>query len=423
MFEVLRVQAVAFKEEKPQATRIERKETAAAKIKIGSLPKEVKAFLDFVPLGFQLEAYVKKATRDEVILRLNFLGRQVEISVKNLLGLELQPNQRVVLTLIERNPYVLKLSTPFTEGFKIFSYVRQFFKTPIPRILNMFFNIPDTFFGVKNSGLFYERKIVEYLLGKENLSTIKSDIKYHLLNIVKGWKFDKPQMEIVIRPLGIVRNFYKLPLYRVDLTKFLKVYGSFYQLSPSAIAKFSEFIFLTRKKLKSKKIHLRKIKKKELDKPAFFAKPNRHFYKTLGDKLISFNLLKETVEFLQFLQGWSVINNFEKAIIPFPYKGRKFFIGFYRTGVNRNISLLWENGLVKLTYRDTNPWQGEILFVVNDEGILRNLNKNIDELKKELEKIHFTPTEIKFAAAPNVEELFILDMADKEHSNFMKLYL
>ena len=425
MFEVLRVQAVAFREEKPQTARIERQTSSETRIKLGALPKAVKGFFDFVPLGFQLEAYVKRATKDEITLRVNFLGRWVEITVKNLLGLELKPNQKVVLTLIEKNPYVLKLSLPLEESFKIFSRIREFFKTPLPRILGMLINIPSTLEGIKNSGLFYERKVVEYLMGREKPESLKRDLKYKLLQMVKGWKFDKPRVDIFIRPLGVIKSYYRLPFYRVDLARFLSAYGSFYKLSPSMVERFAEYIYLARASFKKKFPHtgLKRVKKRELDKPLFFSHPSKGFYKTFSDGTISFNLLKETVDFIHFLQGWSIVNDYQKVVIPFPYKGRRFFLGFYRSGVNKNISLLWENGLVKITYRDTNPWQGEILFVVNDEHILKRLEAHKEELKRELEKIHFNPTEIKFASAQNVEELFILDMADKEHSNFVKIYL
>jgi hypothetical protein len=424
MFEILRVQAVA--QSRPQVERTETRITQTD-IKLSRVPKDLSGFLDFVPLGFQLEAYVKKATRNEVVLRLLFLGREVEITVKNLLGIEFKPNQKVILTLIERNPYVFRVSLPLAQSYKIFSRIREFFKSPLPAVLRSFLNFTDLQEGIKNSGLFYENKVVRYLLGKENAESIRSDIKYKLLSLIKGMDFTRPKYQLFVRPLGnFIKSYTSLPLWRINLNNFLKAYSAFYELSPTIVENLARFIYLSRLKLKKKYPLLFKggaKKQKELDKPIFFAPLRKEVYRNLISSSVGYNLLKETVEFLQFLQGWSIVQDYGKAVIPFTYRDRKFFMGIYSSGGKRHISLLWEKGLVKLSYMESNPWQGELLFVLKDEKTLERFKKHIEELKGELEKIHFHLLSVKFATAPNVEELFILDMADKEHSNFVKLYL
>ena len=249
MFEVQRIQAVAFREQKSPVERVGKQPLTESKIKLGALPKEVKSFFEFVPIGFQLEAYVKKATREEVILRLRFLDRELEIAVKNLLGFKFEPNQKVLLTLIDRNPYLLKLSLPLAESYKIFSQVREFFKSPLPSVLNAFLNLPSIPLLIKNSGLFYENRLVKYLLGEESTESLREDTKYKLFKIVNRLGFTKPKYQLFARPLRFVNTFASLPFRRINLELFIKAYSPFYELSPKLIETFTGFIHLTKQKL------------------------------------------------------------------------------------------------------------------------------------------------------------------------------
>ena len=443
MFEVLQIQAVALREsQKSPAERVERKPTSEARVKLGPLPREAKALFDFVPLGFELEAVVKKASRDEVVLRLKFLGREVQIAVKNPLGLEFKPGQRVVLTLIEKNPYVLKLSLNLAESHKIFSRVREFFQSPLSGVLSKLLSPKGkTATGgglssllrtlLSDSGIFYENRVVRHLLGKESSENLKGDLKYRLLLLAHRYGFDRPKYELLVKPLGFIGTGGvrrgKLPFFhRVPLEHFVRVWGAFYELSPAAVERLGRFIELT--KIKWKKTVARPkgggMKRGGLDKPLFLAPLLPEPFTPLREKQpISYYQLKELLEFIQFLQGWSVLQNYSKAVIPLPFGGKKFFLGVYRKGNTGNISLLWEKGLVKLSYNGNNPFKGELLFVVKDPSLLRRFKEHIGELKEELQKLNFTLEDVKFATAPNVEELFILDMADKEYSNFVKLYL
>ena len=426
MFEVTRIQAVAFKEEKPQVERSQR-HPPESKVKLGSLPRDIKGFFDSVPLGFQLEAYVKKASRDEVVLRIFFQGRELEVTVKNLLGIQFKPGQKVVLTLIERNPYVLKITLPLSEGYKIFSHIREFFQSPIPKVLSKFLPTSSPILGIKNSGLFYENKVVRYLLGKEKLENIKGDFKYQLLQLVEKYGFNKPKYQLLAKPVNFARTYFgTLTFFQVNLENFIRAYSAFYKISPKTVENLLNFIGLTHQRFRKKFSSFgrsKKVEKKHLEKPIFLSNPSRDFFKPLTDRAISFYLLKETVGFLQFLQGWAVNQNFQKVIIPFSQKGGNFFAGFYKSGNRGNISLLWKDGLVKLSYNLNNPFQGELLFILKDEKLAEEFKKDIEILKEELKKSKFQVKDVKFAVAPNVEELFVIDMADKEYSNFVKLYL
>ena len=465
MLEVLQIQAVALREsQKSAAERVERKPTSEARVKLAPLPREAKTLFDFVPLGFELEAVVKKASRNEVVLRLKFLGKELEIAVKNPLGLEFKPGQRVVLTLIEKNPYVLKLSFSPAESHKMFSRVREFFQSPLSEVLSKLLSpkgrattargLTPLLRGLlSDSGLFYENRVVRYLLGKEHLENLKGDLKYRLLQLVKRYGLDRPHYQLVVKPLGFggggsaVQKLGALSFfYRVPLAQFASAYSAFLQVSPASIGRLSGLVGLIPlfqasaapigrlkgvvefTKIKGKKTGARPkgggIKRGALDKPLFLAPLISEILTPLREKRpITYYRLKELLEFIQFLQGWSVVQNYSKAVIPLPFGGKKFFLGIYRKGNTKNISLLWEKGMVRLSYNEGNPFKGELLFVVKDPSLLERLKKHIEELKGELQKLNFTLEDVKFATAQNVEELFILDMADKEHSNFVKLYL
>jgi hypothetical protein len=54
---------------------------------------------------------------------------------------------------------------------------------------------------------------------------------------------------------------------------------------------------------------------------------------------------------------------------------------------------------------------------------MEKIRSEIDQLKKELQQLNLKVENIDFSVAPNVEELFILDMADSDKEQFMKMYL
>jgi len=424
MFEILQVQAVALREKELRTSEVS-KGILENKIQISKAPKEFTNLLERLPLGYRLEAVVKRATRKELVLSLHFLGRDLEVSIKNLLGIEFKPGQKVVLTLIEKKPYVLKLSLPLARGHEIFSQLRYFFQSPLSKILSRFFNFGSLTNLITNSGLFYETKIARYLLGKESKENLEKDLKFKIFSLFREFKLDKPKRFLVALPLSrLLITKQNMPFFRTNLLNFLGAYTNFYNLSPEKVETIGNFLILTRERIRKKyPFTLKGLKYYKLNRPILLHRLEAEFYRDFPRNSYSLNSLKEVLEFIQFLQGWSVLQNYKKAVIPFTYKGKKFFLGLYPIGNRRNISLLWERGLIKLSYKENNPFQGELLMVFKDERTLERFKKHIEELKKELESCQFSLKDVKFAVAPNVEELFILDMADKEYSNFLEIFI
>jgi len=211
---------------------------------------------------------------------------------------------------------------------------------------------------------------------------------------------------------------------KIDLNRFVRIYAPFYELRPKLIETLAGFIILTKEKLKGKiKFSKGKVKIKEFAKPLFFSKLNKEVYKSFIERALPYNLLKDSVNFIQYLQGWIIAQNYRKMVVPINYQGKRAFLGFYRTGNKKNLSLLWENGLIKLSFQEGDNWNADLLIVAKSRTLLQKLKQHINELIKDLKDTYINLRSINYGVAQNVEELFILDMADREHSNFLKIYL
>jgi hypothetical protein len=429
------VQAVPIiKESKSSLDRIEKQASREARLQLVKTPSVVRNFFETIPLGYELYAVVKKASEEELLISLHFLNKELEIHVKNAFGLEFKPGQKILLALIDKNPFVLKILPFRDERFKIFSVIKNFFRNPSLFSVNI---NPSEVGGIiplliKNSGIFYERKIVEYLLGREKLEELKKDSKYKLLKLIVDFGFNKEKFQIVPKPL---KKSYKLLLSpaekkvidirKINLEKFARIYASFYKLSPKLLKTFWNFIFLTKTNVKRNiSFRRRKVKyeKGELGKIFFLTKED--FKPLLKSKLshsLTYYQIKENFEFINFLQAWTVNNNLNKLIVPFRYEREKFFLGFYKSEGKINLSLLWKNGLIKLTYSPVNKLT--VLTIFRSMEILEKYKKSFPSLLKELQNMGFEILDFKVSLASNLEELFILDMAQNTNTNFINTYL
>ena len=107
--------------------------------------------------------------------------------------------------------------------------------------------------------------------------------------------------------------------------------------------------------------------------------------------------------------------------MPFRYEREKFFLGFYKSEGKINLSLLWKNGLIKLTYSPVNKLT--VLTIFRSMEILEKYKKSFPSLLKELQNMGFEILDFKVSLASNLEELFILDMAQNTNTNFINIYL
>ncbi len=129
------------------------------------IPEVLKGML----LNQKIRARVIKTGGDYVILGLD---SGEEVLVKNAVAPGLNEGEEVVLQLINKNPYVLKI----IASKKLLKATAGILKNLI-NLKGFPFNQIKSFEGFKNSGLFYERKLLKAVL-ERNFDELSSDLKY-----------------------------------------------------------------------------------------------------------------------------------------------------------------------------------------------------------------------------------------------------
>jgi len=177
-------------------------------IKITSkVPEVLKALINLN----RVRAKVLKS--DGNILTL-LLENGLEIKAKNELSVNLREGQSVILTLVSKNPITFKLEE--SKLIKVSSL--KILRKGLKNLKKYDFNQIKNFENFKNSGIFYESKLLKALI-KDSLEEIKNDMKYKALS-----KEDKEFIEFV--------NF--LQMYAIENQRSLFI--------PFKLEKFSGFL-------------------------------------------------------------------------------------------------------------------------------------------------------------------------------------
>ena len=120
----------------------------------------------------RIKAFVVKNSGEFILLRLE---EGSELLVKNNLSINIEENSFVSLIPVNRNPLILKVEN--VEKFKEASL----------RLLNLLKNLKEiplnyltSFEKFINSGIFYENKVLKYILGNKNVK-LEEDMKYKAL--------------------------------------------------------------------------------------------------------------------------------------------------------------------------------------------------------------------------------------------------
>ena len=146
---------------------------------LSRIPDVIKGML----LNQSIKGRVLEIGREFVLLKLE---NGEEILVRNALSTGLERGEEVVLQLVSKNPYVLKVITS-----------KKFLRATesLLRNLNNLNGFPlrqiESFKNFTNSGLFYERKLLEAILRKD-FSSLYEDAKYQAL--LNG---DKDKLELI----------------------------------------------------------------------------------------------------------------------------------------------------------------------------------------------------------------------------------
>ncbi len=133
--------------------------------------------------GF-IEATVEDVSPNRIKLMLN---NGVELNVDSQLSLDVKKNDVLRLMISSLNPLVLKIMDLKSQSSSIPSLKQaldNLANTPILKDLSKQ--------SVENSGLFYEKKLIDFILKAKDLSSIASDNKYQILqdmlSLAKGIK-------------------------------------------------------------------------------------------------------------------------------------------------------------------------------------------------------------------------------------------
>ena len=152
--------------------------------------------------GF-IEATVEDVKPNAYKLMLN---NGVEIEVNAATTLDIKKNDMLKLVISSINPLVLKIadlkspSSPISVLNKAMDYESS--------VLSQSFSKTD----IENSGLFYEKKLLDFLLKAKDLSTLTQDNKYKLLQDIvntakdikslKAFKNLKEDMKVAIEKIA-----------------------------------------------------------------------------------------------------------------------------------------------------------------------------------------------------------------------------
>ncbi len=135
--------------------------------------------------GF-IEATVEDVKPNAYKLMLN---NGVEIEVNSATTLDIKKNDVLKLVISSLNPLVLKISDVKSPSLPIAS---------IQRALEHENLVPSkslSFKDIENSGLFYEKKLIDFLLKAKDLSTLTQDSKYQLLQDIINTAKDIKSLE------------------------------------------------------------------------------------------------------------------------------------------------------------------------------------------------------------------------------------
>ncbi len=105
------------------------------------------------------------------------LSNGYEISAENRLSVPVREGERVLLTLESENPVILRVQRMLGGLREIGNILSGFKDVRWPAM-----NPEDTAGAVFNSGLFYERKVWEFLKGNVDFEALKGDLKFALLS-------------------------------------------------------------------------------------------------------------------------------------------------------------------------------------------------------------------------------------------------
>ena len=140
--------------------------------------------------GGRIRASVEQVSQGKVLLNLE---NNFTIEAKNNLSVPVRPGDKLELTVISSNPLILKVDKVSSGLPSVARLIKNFLSLPA------FLNPPETNLkeGVIKSGLFYEKKVWDFLRGALSREAVENDTKYNLLKSLES--FDTSKVENLLR--------------------------------------------------------------------------------------------------------------------------------------------------------------------------------------------------------------------------------
>ncbi len=228
--------------------------------------------------GNQFRATVMNATENKVLLS---LPNGYQIEAENRLSIGISRGDILTLMVEEENPVTLQIVS-VERGVKDIKTLIKNLIEDVAFTINLIH--PDKAQeSIKNSGLFYENKLIKFLTGKEKLENILQDRKYKLLEAVL-----KTDPEIIrrfsenIEDKGIKNILLRIAegIEKKDIEQIVKAYDN--------------------------------LRSMDIDNPSLL----RWMESTIGKYM-------EELKFINLLQHFMLSERGKKFAVPFNYEGSK----------------------------------------------------------------------------------------------------
>ncbi len=133
--------------------------------------------------GSQLRAVVKESSGDKILLRLD---NGYEILADNKLRVPVNSGDRITLRVESREPLTLRVEN-LMGGVKETEVVRNLLRAE-NTLLNLASSVKES---LQNSGVIYEKKVLDFLLGRIDARELSKDQKFQLLKALEGLNLER----------------------------------------------------------------------------------------------------------------------------------------------------------------------------------------------------------------------------------------
>ncbi len=290
--------------------------------------------------GNQFRATVMNATGNKVLLS---LPNGYQIEAENRLSIGINRGDILTLMVEEENPVTLQIIS-VERGIKDIKTLIKNLIEDVAFTVNLL-NPDKAKESIKNSGLFYENKLIKFLTGKEKLENILQDRKYKLLEAIL-----KTDPEIIRRfsenmeDKGIKNILLRIAegIEKKDIEQIIKAFDT--------------------------------LRSMDIDNPSLL----KWMESTFGKYM-------EELKFINLLQHFMLSERGKKFAVPFNYEGSKgsLFVSF-KDNYKIFFNFIYDEGFLGILMEASRnkPDLINLRFFTDIEKLGRRIEREKDTLKK-----------------------------------------